>query len=71
MNDSSTDDTHKIIREFSKFNDIEIINNENNLGAGLSTKKLIDSAYKEGYKFLIKVDGDGQFQKEESKNLDF
>ena len=24
VNDSSTDDTHKIIREFSKFNDIEI-----------------------------------------------
>lgn len=65
VNDSSTDDTHKIIREFSKFNDIEIINNENNLGAGLSTKKLIDSAYKDGYKFLIKVDGDGQFQKED------
>lgn len=63
VNDSSTDNTLNIIKEFSNFNDIEIINNEINLGAGLSTKKLIDSAYKDGYKFLIKVDGDGQFQK--------
>ena len=69
VNDSSTDNTLNIIKEFSNFNDIEIINNEINLGAGLSTKKLIDSAYKDGYKFLIKVDGDGQFSSEDVEKI--
>jgi len=65
VNDSSTDDTHKIIREFSINNNVKLINNDSNIGAGLSTKKLITAAKKDGYEFLIKVDGDGQFQKED------
>ena len=32
-------------------------------------KKLIETSYENGYTFLIKVDGDGQFKKEDVKKL--
>ena len=32
-------------------------------------KKLIETSYENGYTFLIKVDGDGQFKKEDVKKI--
>ena len=61
IDDYSTDDTNKIIQNFAKNNNITQINNKKNLGAGLSTKILIQKVQTEGYNFMVKIDGDGQF----------
>ena len=51
----------KLLNLQEKFN-FKLINNEKNMGAGKSTKILIKHAFDNGYKFFIKVDGDGQFE---------
>ena len=62
INDCSTDETQsKLLNLQEKFN-FKLINNEKNMGAGKSTKILIKHAFDNGYKFFIKVDGDGQFE---------
>ena len=62
INDCSTDDTYsKLVNLKEKYN-FGIINNDKNMGAGESTKILIRNAFENGYKFFIKVDGDGQFK---------
>lgn len=61
INDFSKDNTKKIVEQFKNLENVKIINNNKNLGAGLSTKKLIQEAMQDGHDFIIKVDGDGQF----------
>ena len=60
VNDFSNDDTQEILSKFKSEN-IKVILNSKNIGAGASTKKLFQKASEDGYDFLIKVDGDGQF----------
>ena len=61
VNDCSTDSTDVILSKFENNKKISIINNKKNLGAGESTRILIESAKNNSKDFLIKVDGDGQF----------
>ena len=61
VNDFSTDSTSEILNKFNKNKKVSIINNKKNLGAGESTKVLLEYAKNHSIDFLIKVDGDGQF----------
>ena len=69
INDKSTDNTSDILEELLKENKISLIQNTKNLGAGLSTLELLKRVRKDGFKFLIKVDGDGQFSKKDIKRI--
>ena len=69
IDDSSTDKTLKILMRLNKQYEIIIIKNEKNIGAGLSTKKLIERAKKENYDMLLKVDGDGQFTGQDVRKI--
>jgi glycosyltransferase involved in cell wall biosynthesis len=69
INDFSTDNTEKIIRKFLRHENIKLINNPKNLGAGESTKILLETAKKENFDFLIKVDGDNQFSIKDIKKI--
>ena len=69
IDDKSTDNTLKIIEKFKNIEKIKIIKNNKNIGAGESTKILINSANEDGSKFLIKVDGDGQFLVSDIKRI--
>lgn len=61
VNDFSTDSTSEILNKFKINKKVSIINNKKNLGAGESTKVLLEYAKSHSIDFLIKVDGDGQF----------
>ena len=69
IDDASTDQTLKILKTLNKRYEIIIIKNERNIGAGLSTKKLIECAKKENYDMLLKVDGDRQFTGQDVKKI--
>ncbi len=69
IDDKSTDNTSDILNELLKENKISLIQNTKNLGAGLSTLELLKKVRKEGFKFLIKVDGDGQFSRKDIKKI--
>lgn len=62
VDDCSTDNTEQILNQFNTFKNIKIIRNKKNLGAGSSTKILMDTAGQLGFTFLVKVDGDDQFE---------
>ena len=61
INDFSTDNTLSLLKKLQSQVDIVIINNDKNIGAGKSTKKLIQQTEHDGFDMLVKVDGDGQF----------
>lgn len=61
VNDNSTDNTKDILSGFENHKNVYIVNNKKNLGAGESTKILLEKAKEQNFDFLIKVDGDGQF----------
>jgi glycosyltransferase involved in cell wall biosynthesis len=61
INDASIDSTGKKLKELENIYPITVLENEKNLGAGESLKKLISYLFDKNYEFLIKVDGDGQF----------
>ena len=61
INDASSDSTGSILKKLENNNQITILENTINLGAGESLKKLISYLYNKNYHFLIKVDGDDQF----------
>jgi len=61
IDDFSSDRTEEILKQFENIKNIKIIRNKNNLGAGSSTKILLDTAKQLGYTFLVKIDGDDQF----------
>jgi glycosyltransferase involved in cell wall biosynthesis len=70
LDDGSNDETlSKIKKIINKHKNIVLIKNSKNSGAGYSTKKLILKAYEDGYDFLIKIDGDGQFLISDVKNI--
>ena len=69
IKDSSTDHTENIISQFLDKENIELINNSKNLGAGESTKILLETAKNKNYDFLIKVDGDNQFSIQDVKKI--
>lgn len=70
LNDGSSDDTLvKIENLKNDYNNVFIVSNSKNQGAGYSTKKLILKAYNDGYDFLIKIDGDGQFLQSDIKKI--
>ena len=69
INDSSSDGTEKKLEKYKEKSNVTVITNSKNLGAGFSLKKLIETSYENGYTFLIKVDGDGQFKKEDVKKI--
>jgi len=69
INDCSEDNTKKILEQFEHLKNVKIFNNKKNLGAGLSTKKLIEEAFKNGKEFIVKIDGDGQFLFEDVEKI--
>ena len=68
VNDYSKDDTQKILSKYESEN-IKVLINNKNIGAGASTKKLLQKASEDGFDFLIKVDGDGQFSQSDVKKI--
>ena len=69
IDDSSSDGTTELLGKLKNKFDFKLKKNLKNSGAGYSTKLLIDEALNDGYKFLIKVDGDGQFEKADIKKI--
>lgn len=63
VNDGSTDDTPSILKDYN--NKIEIINNEVNLGKGISLRKAFKYALEKGIKHAITIDSDGQHYPED------
>ena len=61
IDDSSNDNTLEILENFQPKVPMKIIRNKKNIGAGASTRKLIEVAKSDGYDMILKVDGDGQF----------
>lgn len=63
VNDGSSDDTSSILKEYN--NKIIIINNEVNLGKGISLRKAFKYALEKGIKHAITIDSDGQHYPED------
>ena len=63
VNDNSSDDTSKIINDIKKnYKNIKVISNNKNFGAGKSLEIGISAALESKFKYLIKIDGDNQFE---------
>ena len=64
VNDSSKDETLKIINELElkDFNNLKIINNKKNMGAGKSFLNAIKELDLNKTDYVIKIDGDNQFK---------
>jgi len=69
IDDSSSDGTSELLENLKKKYNFKLKKNIKNYGAGYSTKALIENALNDGFKFLIKVDGDGQFEKNDIKKI--
>lgn len=72
IDDSSKDSSLEIVKSFKKENpDIhcEVIENKSNKGAGQSCKELIKHCKDAGHKYMVKVDGDDQFDIEDIKKI--
>jgi glycosyltransferase involved in cell wall biosynthesis len=57
VNDGSTDSTHLILE---KFRNIRVVSYKKNQGKGYALKKGFELAIKEGYRYAITIDSDGQ-----------
>ena len=65
VNDKSTDKTLlKLIAIKENYSNLTIINNEKNFGPGKSMQIGIDYFLQSKAEYLVKIDGDGQFQDE-------
>jgi glycosyltransferase involved in cell wall biosynthesis len=62
VNDGSTDDTRKIL---SRFNELEQIHFEKNIGKGFALRKGFKKALELGYSHAITIDSDGQHYPED------
>lgn len=79
VNDGSLDHTSEILKKLeNETNKIKIITNQKNMGAGYSLQKSLDYFNETDLKYLIKIDGDNQFEESDiielikySKNFDF
>jgi len=72
IDDSSKDNSLEVVKNFKKENpDIhcEIIENKSNKGAGQSCRELIKHCKDAGHKYMVKVDGDDQFDIEDIKKI--
>jgi len=72
IDDSSEDKSLEIVKDFKNKNPdthFEIIENESNKGAGQSCRKLIKHCKDVGYKYIVKVDGDDQFDVNDIKKI--
>lgn len=69
INDNSSDKTNELLNKFNNKDNISILHNKKNKGAGYSLRKIINQAKNDGFKFLIKVDGDGQFMTHDVKKI--
>jgi len=69
INDASTDSTRNVLEGIKNSYKFQVLDNDKNLGAGESLKKLINYLSKKNYDFLIKVDGDGQFIAEDIEKI--
>jgi len=69
IDDCSTDSTYNKLEKLKEKAPLTIIKNKKNEGAGAATKKIIEHAHNDSYKFLIKVDGDGQFIKKDIEKI--
>jgi len=72
IDDSSKDNSLEVVKSFKKENpDIhfEIIKNKSNKGAGQSCRELIKHCKDAGHKYMVKVDGDDQFDIEDIKKI--
>ena len=68
IDDASSDNSLELIKEFKDNNknvDLKILNNKSNKGAGYSCREILKYSFNSGFKFMVKVDGDGQFDKED------
>jgi len=66
VNDKSTDETKNILDKLKlKYKNLYVLNNFKNLGAGKSFQVGIDELKKYDVENIIKIDGDGQFEKED------
>ena len=66
INDASTDSTNDILNHLlQQNNNLNIITNEKNLGAGKSFSIGVDAFLRTDCENLIKIDGDGQFSDED------
>ena len=72
IDDSSKDNSLEVVKSFKKENpDIycEIIENKSNKGAGQSCRELIKHCKDAGHNYMVKVDGDDQFDIEDIKKI--
>ena len=72
IDDFSKDNSLEVVKSFKKENpDIhcEIIENKSNKGAGHSCRELIKQCKDAGHKYMVKVDGDDQFDIEDIKKI--
>ena len=72
VNDCSKDRTKILVEDYINKNNvtnIKLINNKKNVGAGKSFQTGVDYFLKSNSQFLIKIDGDGQFEYEDVKKL--
>ena len=69
IDDSSSDGTSELLENLKNKYNFKLQKNTKNFGAGYSTKALIENASNDGFKFLIKVDGDGQFEINDIKKI--
>lgn len=70
VDDKSSDNTVTILEELStKYNNLKIIRNKKNIGAGKSFLTAIDFIKNTDTKYVIKVDGDNQFNLEDILKL--
>ena len=72
IDDSSKDNSLEVVKSFKEENpDIqcEIIENKSNKGAGHSCRELIKHCKDAGHKYMVKVDGDDQFDIDDIKKI--
>jgi len=72
IDDCSSDSSYSLANSFIKGNpshEILLFKNEKNQGAGYSCRKLIKEANNLGYKYIVKVDGDDQFNVSDIKKI--
>jgi len=70
INDKSKDKTFEILSKLSKdLDNLQIINNQKNLGAGKSFEIGLKEFIKTDCDYAIKIDGDGQFSIKDAKSI--
>lgn len=72
IDDASNDKSLDVVKDFKKENPdtyCEVIENKSNQGAGQSCRTLIKHCKEIGYKYIVKVDGDDQFDINDIKKI--